>query len=253
MFNLTLAQGQTLYAHSWYVTDDNLNPITAYKKDEVRSIASLTKLITVMVAIDDGQADPILVEDAMVRSSNVAATLLCKKYSKGYRACIAAMNAKVQSLGTTKTVLVEPTGLSHKNKSTAHDIALIVNAASRYPAIVAASHRRLLHRGKLTFKNTNPTVDENTVVSKTGWTMASGGCIAVMHNHRIYVILGSRDTRTRVNDLLELRARYDRPCSVPAFDTRSLREHCWTNHLDHVMSTECVVYADPRPANRYCP
>lgn len=234
MFNLTLAQGQTLYAHSWYVTDDKLNPITQYKKDEVRSIASLTKLITVMVAIDDGRADPVLVEDAMVRSSNWAATLLCKKYSKGYRDCIAAMNKKVQALGASKTVLVEPTGLSRKNQSTAHDIALIVNAARRYPAIVDASHRRTIHRGRMVFKNTNPTVDEKTVVSKTGWTIASGGCIAVMYNNRIYVILGSRDTHTRVNDLLELRSRYNRPTTESESNNDNAQEQLWTNPWDQI-------------------
>ena len=229
MFNLTLAQGQTLYAHSWYVTDSNLNPITEYKKHEVHSIASLTKLVTVMVALDDGRADPILVEDAMVRSSNSAAIQLCKKYSQGYRACIVALNKKVQSLGATKTVIVEPSGLDNKNKSTAADVARLVRAASYYPAIVDASHRRTIQRGRSIFKNTNPTVDKNTVVSKTGWTFASGGCIAVMYNHRIYVILGSRDTHTRVSDLLVLRTRYNRPAIESGLYNDSVPEELLTN------------------------
>lgn len=231
MFNLTLAQGQTLYAHSWYVTDDKLNPITQYKKDEVRSIASLTKLVTVMVAIDDGRADPILVEDAMVRSSNYAATRLCQKYSQGYKACIVALNKKLQSLGATRSVLVEPTGLSRKNKSTAHDIARIVNAARKYPAIVEASHKRTVQRGRLMFKNTNPTVDEKTLVSKTGWTFASGGCIAVMYNNRIYVILGSRDTHTRINDLQVLRSRYNPPATESGSNNDSSPEELWPSLL----------------------
>lgn len=229
MFNLTLAQGQTLYAHSWYVTDDKLNPITEHRKDEVRSIASLTKLITVMVALDDGKADPDLVEDAMIRSSNYAAMRLCQKYSKGYKACIVALNAKVQALGATKTKLVEPTGLSAKNKSTAHDIALLINAASHYPAIVNASHKRILERGRMKFKNTNPTVDENTIVSKTGWTYAAGGCIAVMRDKRIIVILGSRDTHTRVHDLLELRSKYNHPAIESSSDSDNSQVELWTN------------------------
>ena len=224
MFNLTLAQGQTLYAHSWYVTDDKLTTITEHRKDDVRSIASLTKLITVMVALDDGKADPILVEDAMVRSSNYAAMRLCQKYSKGYKACIVALNKKVQSLGTKNTQLVEPTGLSAKNKSTAYDIALIVNAARKYPAIVEASHKRTVHRGRMIFKNTNPTVDEKTIVSKTGWTFASGGCIAVMYNNRIYVILGSRDTHTRINDLQVLRSKYNHPAIESSSDNDNIPE-----------------------------
>ena len=62
----------TLTARSWLITDADLHVQAGQNYHELRSIASLTKLLTVMVAIDDGTAQPDLVNLAMVNSNNHA-------------------------------------------------------------------------------------------------------------------------------------------------------------------------------------
>lgn len=192
----------SLTARSWLITDADLHVQAGENYHELRSIASLTKLLTVMVAIDDGTARTDLVNLAMVNSNNYAADQLCRLHSRGYKGCLRAMNEKAMRLDAWNTYIYDATGLSHRNRSTARDIARIVQAASHYPAIVNASHILRAKNKKVVLKNTNPLVGVyNTTVSKTGWTIAAGGCIAIMLNDRIFVLLGSQNTRTRVQEL----------------------------------------------------
>ena len=195
-----------LTARSWLIADSELNIEAGENFYEVRSIASLTKLLTVMVALDDNTRHHSLVKMAMVRSSNSAAYKLCQRHSQGYQGCIDAMNAKARWLGAINTRVYEPTGLDPRNQSTAVDIARIIRGASLYPEIVQVSQidtikinkRRIAH-------NTNPLVTKyNTVVSKTGWTVRAGGCLAMIVDDRIIVLLGSKNTRTRVTEMQQL-------------------------------------------------
>ena len=195
-----------LTARSWLIADSELNIEAGENFFEVRSIASLTKLLTVMVALDDHTRHHKLVKMAMVRSSNSAADQLCRRHSGGYQGCIDAMNAKARWLGAIDTQIYEPTGLDPRNRSTAVDIAKIIRNASLYPEIVQVSQidtikiskRRIAH-------NTNPLVTKyNTVVSKTGWTVRAGGCLAMIVDDRIIVLLGSKNTRTRVTEMQQL-------------------------------------------------
>ena len=189
-------------AHSWLIADTDLQVLSGQNYYETRSMASLTKVLTVMVAIDDGHADADLVELAMVRSSNAAADELCRRHSQGYRGCIRAMNDKAMRLDAWNTFVSDATGLSAGNRTTARDMARIILAASRYPAIVSASHKISVTKRRQVYKNTNPLVGMYDItVSKTGWTLRAGGCIAVLAGDRIIVLLGSRDTKTRVREL----------------------------------------------------
>ena len=198
----------TLTARSWLITDTDLQVQSGQNYYELRSMASLTKVLTVMVAIDDGRADADLVELAMVRSSNAAADELCRRHSQGYRGCIRAMNEKAMRLDAWNTYVSDATGLSAMNRTTARDMARIILAASRYPAIVNASHKISVTKRRHVYKNTNPLVGMYDItVSKTGWTMRAGGCIAVLAGDRIVVLLGSRDTRTRIRELEYLLVR----------------------------------------------
>lgn len=198
-------QAQAITARSWLITDTDLNVQAGHNYRELRSIASLTKLLTVMVTIDDGTASPELIKLAMVNSNNHAATQLCKNYSHGYQACIRAMNEKATRLDAWNTYIYDSTGLDRRNRSTAQDIARIVLAARSYAPIVEASHILRDRKKKMVLKNTNPLVGTfNTTVSKTGWTVAAGGCIAVLIGNKIYVLLGSNNTKTRVTELAQL-------------------------------------------------
>jgi D-alanyl-D-alanine carboxypeptidase len=204
-------------AKSWLVADGKGKIIEGANTTQQRSIASITKLITAMVVLDarqdlDEYLKPYtrgeMIQLALVKSDNQASLDLCKHYPGGTARCVNAMNAKVKSLGLTKTQFVESSGLSVMNVSTAEDLITIVIEASKYPEIMQAartSEVKIKIRKKwFIFHNTNPIIGKrhDFVVSKTGFITASGGCIVMMLDteigRRIVVVLGSKNTHTRI-------------------------------------------------------
>ena len=204
-------------ASSWVVADGNGTVIQSENPDQQRSIASITKLMTVMVVLDAHQdltefikpyTRSELIQLAMVKSDNNAAQLLCNNYPGGKDKCVRAMNSKARQLGLVKTKYTEPTGLSVMNVSTAEELIKIVMAAQTYPEIVSASKTsqvKIKRKKKwLVFHNTNPIIGKrhDFIVSKTGYIRASGGCIVMMLDtdigRRIVVVLGSKNTHTRI-------------------------------------------------------
>lgn len=207
----------TITAQSWLVADAEGKIIAAENVKEIRSIASITKIVSAMVVLDAQQElDQFLkpytrrelIQLSMVRSDNTAADSLCRHYPGGYSNCVYAMNVKAQSLGLTNTKFVDATGLGAGNVSTAEELIKIVQAAADYPELVIASKmsevKIQLKKRWLIFKNTNPIIGRRHefVISKTGWIRASGGCIVVMLDtdigRRIVVVLGSKNTHTRI-------------------------------------------------------
>jgi D-alanyl-D-alanine endopeptidase (penicillin-binding protein 7) len=217
-----ISYAETVTAKSWLVADESGEVLASEYKDKVRPIASITKLITSITVIDsnvnlDEHVDTkefgsisrrSLISMAMVRSNNQAADLLCRTYPTGYKQCIKDMNYKAQSIGMVKTKLVEPTGLSAKNVSTAEDLVNLLIVAKEYPEIVTASQYSKIEiniRKKwVIFKNTNPLIGHNhdIIVSKTGWHRPAGGCIVMYLNTekgpRLVVVLGSVSPKTRI-------------------------------------------------------
>lgn len=203
-------------AKSWSVADANGQVLHSNNAGELRSIASISKLMTVMIVLDaqqdlDDYFKPHtrreLIQLALVKSDNVAAQTLCNNYPGGRNHCVHAMNQKAKDLGMPETKFIEPTGLSVMNISTASELIKLVSASANYPEIVEASHTA---QGKIKtktswqiFNNTNPIVNKyNFIVSKTGYIRASGGCIVMMldtaQGRRIIVLLGSQSTHTRI-------------------------------------------------------
>ena len=204
-------------AKSWLVADGKGKIIDGANTTQQRSIASITKLITVMVVLDakqdlDEYINPYtrgeMIQLALVKSDNRASLDLCKHYPGGTAPCVWAMNAKVRSLGLTKTHFVESSGLSVMNVSTAEDLIAVVIEASKYREIIISartSEVKIKIRKKwFVFHNTNPIIGKrhDFVVSKTGFINASGGCIVMMLDteigRRIVVVLGSKNTHTRI-------------------------------------------------------
>lgn len=225
---------QTLTAQAWIVADNSGRIFEASNMHEIRSIASITKLMTAMVVLDSGQSlsevipkklynkqltREILIDLAIVKSDNNAAKLLCEYYPGGYNNCINAMNAKAISLQMNNSIFTDPTGRFHTNVSTAHDLIKLVFAASKYPLIVEASNmdavRWIINKKKIAeFRNTNSLVGPNNsfLVSKTGWITKSGGCIVMMidtaNGIRTVVLLGSKNTKTRIPEAKMLSMLY---------------------------------------------
>lgn len=213
-----------------------------YQKNanEITPIASITKLMTAMVVLDNApnlQALISISEDdvdslrgsrsrlpvglsisretalllALMSSENRAAHALARHYPGGMSAFIAAMNAKAKTLGMHKTRFDDPTGLSSGNVSTAHDLARMVAAAYRYPLIRAWSttaEASVDVSGKaLLFRNTNPLVshsDWSVGLSKTGYIHEAGRCLVMQawltDKPTVIVLLDSAGKLARVGD-----------------------------------------------------
>lgn len=204
-------------AHSWLETDDQGNLIEGSNITEVRSIASITKLMTVIAVIDNNQnmqeklgkyTREQHIQLALVKSDNNSAKVLCDNFPGGRFECIRYMNEKAQYLRMYRTKFVEPTGLSPMNISTALDLLSLVFESSHYPEIVKASQTAILNiqTGKKTqsFNNTNPIIGKRHIfiVSKTGTTNAAGGCIVMMvdtdKGRRVVIVLGSKNGKVRI-------------------------------------------------------
>jgi D-alanyl-D-alanine carboxypeptidase len=214
----SLSHAQNITAKSWIVTDEYGATLTSENSSELRSIASISKLMTVMIVLDAKQdldeyiktyTRRELLQLAMIKSDNKATQQLCDHYPGGAYYCIAAMNKKAAELGMKNTKFIEPTGLSVMNVSTAEELVKLVRASSQYPEIVEDSKTKQgkikLKKSWFSFNNTNPLVDKyDFLVSKTGYIRASGGCIVMMLDtaigRRIVILLGSKDTKTRISE-----------------------------------------------------
>lgn len=209
---------QDLAAGSALLVDLKTNEIL-YSSNEnfVAPIASVTKLMTAMVAIDAKQSLeeklPIVIKDTeemqgvfsrvrlgselsrhdlllitLMSSENRAAASLAHHYPGGHKAFIKAMNTKAQALGMHSSYFVEPTGLSENNVSTAHDLVLLIKAAQEYPLIrqFSTMDEKTVAFSKpnytLGFRNTNALVRKdnwNIQLSKTGFTNSAGHCLVM--------------------------------------------------------------------------
>ena len=133
---------------------------------EARPIASLTKLMTALIVIDEmNLASEVVISDAavatygdqgglapeetltvesllyilLVESSNDAAIAL-EEYYNAYRTeqdktFVAAMNARAQEFGLLDTFFVEPSGLNVNNRSTAYDLARLADYVFQRPIL----------------------------------------------------------------------------------------------------------------------
>lgn len=193
------------------------NVIYSSNPDVQVPIASITKLMTAMVALDAKPAmDEVISVDihntkelkgvfsrvrvgsevsrrqmmlmALMSSENRAAASLAHHYPGGYNAFIKAMNAKARSLGMTHTRYVEPTGLSVKNVSTARDLTKLLAASKNYPLISQLSTtetQSVTFSNPVyteTFNNTNHLVRNDKwaiQLTKTGFTNQAGHCLAM--------------------------------------------------------------------------
>jgi D-alanyl-D-alanine endopeptidase (penicillin-binding protein 7) len=213
-----------LTAQAWLIADDNGTILEGMHTTDIRSIASITKLMTSIVVLDSKQSltETIpkklynrkftrqeLFNLAIVRSDNNAARMLCEYYPGGVKKCVEAMNAKASTLGMSNSRFTDPTGLLNTNVSTAEDLVKLVMAAKNYPTITLASNTSTIRwqinkKKSAIFHNTNRLVGTGVdfIVSKTGWITASGGCIVMMlqgeQGIRTVILLGSKNIRTRI-------------------------------------------------------
>ena len=217
-----ITNANDLTARSWLVADADNNILDSKDTTTVRSIGSITKIITVLTVLE---SRPLmdqhltynkklrltrqeLVEITLVRSDNHAADVLCTNYLGGYKKCIEAMNQLAIKYGLENTRLADASGISAGNVSTAEDLLKLLTIAEKNYLIVGAASKtdvKIKNKKKwLIFKQTNPLIGHRHrfIVSKTGTTNAAGGCIVLTveteRGLRRVVVLGSKDGRTRI-------------------------------------------------------
>lgn len=198
----------------------NGDVLYAKNAETVRSIASLSKLITAMVVIDKkvdlNKVMTITKEDAyrssrsrlrtgyqltvkdllhaaLLSSDNRAARALARATSGSYEAFASEMNRKVRELGLNHTMFFEPTGLDKNNVSTAHEIAKILQYSYEYDLIRRITQKKNYYvkvinkkNKKLQMVNTNLIVHSKykVLAGKTGYIRASDYCLTTIVKNR---------------------------------------------------------------------
>jgi serine-type D-Ala-D-Ala carboxypeptidase (penicillin-binding protein 5/6) len=228
-------------ARAFVVQDAATGEVLAQHASYARvPIASITKLMTVLVALDHARLDDVvdvrsgaaavgestinlrageritvrdLVEAALIQSANDAADALADHVAGGSTArFVGMMNRKARLLGLTRTHFARPDGLdAPEHLSTAHDVTLLAEAAMRSRAVRSIVRRRTatIAGGRVLHTwNDLLGVFPGLVGVKTGHTAGAGWCevgAARRYGVTLYVtVLGSPTRSQRNADLAAL-------------------------------------------------
>ena len=228
------------------VLDQDTHEVLLSKNDHaVLPIASLTKLMTglivsdarlpldEMISITEDDIDyekgsrsrlPVgttltrgeLMHLALMSSENRAAHALGRTFPGGMQRFVGLMNARAMMLGMKDTRYVEPTGLSSENRSSAYDLATLVNTAAQDPLLrqlsTSQGYEVAVGNRVLQYNNTNRLVhnpDWQIGLQKTGYISEAGQCLVmqarVAGRKLIMVFLDSNGKYSRLADAERVR------------------------------------------------
>ena len=204
---------------------------------EKRPIASITKVMTALVFLEDNPdlAREVTVERsdvyaasttylraneritldnllhlALIPSDNGAARALARLSHGGTASFVERMNEKAIELGLENTSFQDPSGLNPANMSSAYDLSRLISYASADDRI--ASIMRMQHytvstsRRTIRINNTNKLLggsDVDVMAGKTGFISKAGYCLATMlrlpqsQQTVAVVVLGARSNNGR--------------------------------------------------------
>jgi D-alanyl-D-alanine endopeptidase (penicillin-binding protein 7) len=227
-----------------YVLQDNEN--------EVRPIASITKLITAATVISSGvDLDEVikvngkslgyvpqgammtrrdLLRAMLISSDNRAAETLANHHPGGYLAYIVAANQWLNSNKLWKTSVVDSSGLMSGNVSTVRDLIELLSlikdnavirsiAGERTAKVKAPAGKKII---TVNLHNTNPEIFtyNNILISKTGFTNPAGRCVLMLvkRGQELFgvVVLGQKNVYERsklVKELLSVKRTNQLPQS----------------------------------------
>jgi D-alanyl-D-alanine carboxypeptidase (penicillin-binding protein 5/6) len=243
-------------AAAWYLVGEDGIVITQQSSRRARAIASITKLMTTLVALEHARPSDVvrvspavadvggstiflqggeeltvaeLIRATLIPSANDAATALALHVGEGsIDRFVALMNEKARELGLTDTNFANPHGLDAPNHiSSARDATLLVRHALGVPLL-----RDALGRTTFTLPGGRkfPTTDDlmaswpPLLGGKTGHTVAAGWSEAAAARARGATVYGAvlgGDTRAARNDALRTLlayglARYRRIAAIDA-------------------------------------
>ena len=204
---------------SVFIKDGKEIILSEKKADEVIAIASLTKLMTAIIVLENYNLDDLIQISAsaiatygdagnlqigeimtirdllyitLIESSNDGAEALAEKM--GVSTFVYKMNEKATSLGMNNTWFVNPSGLDEGNLynfSTVNDlkkmVVYILENHSLIAEILSLPEKELTsHSGiSRTIRNTNVLLEESDAYlwGKTGYTNRANGCLILILNN----------------------------------------------------------------------
>ena len=228
----------SISADAWMLIDDSTGCIISERNaNELRNMASITKMMTCLLAIENGQmGDTIeissdvyvakdsrvklgdkytmrnLIDEMMLISDNDAAYALAKHLGGDTLKFCDMMNEKAAYLGMTNTHFANPNGLPNANNySTASDLVRLSRYCMRdslFAEIVGTVEKDVfLTDGRhIPCRNTNALLStyEGCFGIKTGFTRQAGNCLASVAKRddiTLYlVLLNSRSVSSRFTE-----------------------------------------------------
>src|SRR5438093_5650370 len=179
-----------------------------------RSIASITKVMTATVFLEDNPSlsqpvtmtrsdvfqastthlrsnDKVTTDDLLhlllIASDNAAARALARVSPHGSEGFVRRMNEKAAELGLESTHYADPSGLLSENTSTAYDMARLITHASQDERIssIMRTYEYTVHSGRrpISFHSTNHLLGRTDVdvrAGKTGFISKAGYCLATV-------------------------------------------------------------------------
>ena len=226
-------------ARAFYVVSGTTGEVLAARDaDERLPVASITKLMTVLVALDHLHLDDVvtvpaqaarvgesriplrpgqritvrdLIAGALIQSANDAADTLAAAASEDdVPRFVEWMNERAQQLGLHDTHFARPDGLDAPGHvSSARDVSLLARVAMRSPVVRSTVRMRsaVIENGRVVLHTWNDLlgVFPGLIGVKTGHTSAAGWCevaAAQRPGYTIYaVVLGSPTRAQRNSDL----------------------------------------------------
>ena len=200
-----------------------------------RSIASITKVMTTVVFLED---NPDLEQDitversdvyaasttylkandrltlgdvlhlVLIASDNAAARVLARVSHGGTASFVERMNEKAVELGLENTSFADPSGLNPANISSAYDLSRLISFAAAdervAPIMRTATYAVRTNRRTINIHSTNRLVMEGMDVmgGKTGFISKAGYCLATLlrlpqGNQVAFVVLGTQSNPGR--------------------------------------------------------
>lgn len=232
-------------AAAWILYDDTFDvTLAAFAPDERRSVASTTKIMTALVALEEASLDEIvtisqraaatgereiglvpgeevklggLLEAALIHSGNDAATAIAEHVGGTVEGFVAMMNQRADALGLFNTSFANPHGLDAENHySTAQDMLDLAREAMTHDAFRDIVRARMVVFPEAPDGTTRIGTATNLLLGtydgvsgiKTGFTnqaLLTFVASAEREGRSLYaVVLGSEGPRAHLADAAEL-------------------------------------------------
>jgi serine-type D-Ala-D-Ala endopeptidase (penicillin-binding protein 7) len=217
------------------------NPLTGQvlweeHAQDKRSIASITKVMTAVVFLEDNPdlTEFVTVERSdtyaasttylktneritlesilhlsLIASDNAAARILARVSHGGTASFVERMNERAVELGLESTTFTDPSGLNPANVSSAYDLSRLISIAAADerigPIMRTANYTVSTSRRSINIHSTNQLVrggDVEVMGGKTGFISKAGYCLATLlrlpqGNQVAVVVLGARSNPGR--------------------------------------------------------